>query len=51
MFISKNCDEYKIQFVNNGFNIFKMNYSIHVSMLVLKICHKTQNLLMYKCDT
>jgi len=50
MFISRNCDEYKMQLMSNGFNIFKMNYSIHVSMLIVKKCHKTHNLLKYKFD-
>jgi hypothetical protein len=34
-FISKNYDEYKIQLMNDGFNTFKGNDSIHVQMLIV----------------
>jgi hypothetical protein len=33
--ISKKCGECKMQFVNTGFNIFKMNDSICVQMLII----------------
>jgi hypothetical protein len=29
-------DEYKMEFLNNGFTIFKMNDSIHVQMLIVQ---------------
>jgi hypothetical protein len=35
-----------MQFVNNGFNIFKMNYSIHVQILLI-IQKKWKFLLTY----
>jgi hypothetical protein len=34
--ISKNCGECKMQFVNSGFNTFKMNDSTHVQMLIIQ---------------
>jgi len=34
--ISKNCDECKMQLMNNGFNTFKMNDSTHVKMLIVQ---------------
>ncbi len=33
---SKNCNERKMQLVNNGSNTFKMNDSIHVQMLIVQ---------------
>jgi hypothetical protein len=40
-----------MQFVNNGFNIQKMNGSTHVHMLIIKeMQKKTINSFQYKCD-
>jgi hypothetical protein len=33
---SRNCDECKMQSVNNGSNKFKVNDSIHVQMLIVQ---------------
>jgi hypothetical protein len=35
-----NYDECKMQFVNNGFNTFKMNDSTHVQMLIIQEMQK-----------
>jgi hypothetical protein len=35
IFISKNCGECKMQFINNEFNTFKINNLIYVQMLIV----------------
>jgi hypothetical protein len=49
-FISKNCGECKMQFVNNGFNTFKVNDSTCANVDNSRDVKKFINLFKCKCE-